>query len=225
MLTMPESLGGKAISDDGLSVKGLLTDSAWKQSCQFISDLFNVDKVAPKGVSASDMLAYFPSGKLAMLIGPDYNIRAYSQLKDLHWDYAPYPYFKNGKPVTPTGSWSLGINKYSKNKQAAMKLIKFLTLTPACVDWFYMDGHLPTNKNTFTAIDNDSKFKEWPFNVFDLLTYESNNTAVPRPMTPGYLEYESILTNAFDDIRNGADIDTTLSNTEDQIDRSLAKYR
>ena len=60
MLTMPESLGGQPIGDDG-TVTGVLTTDAWIQACQFIQDLFNTWNVSPKGVSASDMLAYFVS--------------------------------------------------------------------------------------------------------------------------------------------------------------------
>lgn len=224
MLTMPLSKGGANIGKDGLTVEGILTTDAWISATQFMSDLFNVYKVSPKGVSASDMLAYFPSGKVAMLLGPDYNAKAYSENKDLKWDYAPYPYFAGGKPVTPTGSWHLSINKNSKNKEAAAKLIKFLTLEEYNKDFFEMDGHLPTNRKTMEYIQSSEKYQTWPFDIFDLLVYESANTAVPRPASPGYLEYEQLLTNAFEDIRNGADPRQTLSDAEVRIDRMLQKY-
>jgi len=225
MLTMPESKGGQAIGKDGLTVKGILTTDEWKEACQFIQDVFNKYNVSPKGVSSSDMLAYFPSGKLAMCVGPDYNVNAYSQLEGFNWDYAPYPYFEGGTPVTPSGSWCLGVNKNSDKKEASVKLIKYLTQAPGCIKWFEMDGHLPTNVNTMAFIAENAKYKEWPFDMFTLLNYESANTAVPRPSTPSYLEYESMLTNAFEDIRNGADIDETLANTEARIEKSLQKYQ
>lgn len=224
MLSMPESLGGKPIGDNG-KVTGVLTTEPWIKACQFIQDIFNKYKVSPKGVSASDMLAYFISEKVAMLVGPDYNYLAYNNNVDMKdWDYAPYPYFAEGKPVTPTGSWSLGINKYSANKDAAARFIKFLTLYPVCVDWFQMDGHLPSNKKTIEFVETNPKYDEWPFNIFDLIMYESKNTAVARPLSPGYLEYESMMTTVFEDIRNGADVKTTLSEAEVKIDRALSKY-
>jgi len=225
MLSMPESLGGQAIGKDGLTVQGVLTTEPWIKACTFIQELFNTYNIAPKGVSASDMLAYFPSEKLAMLIGPDYNHLAYSKNADLQWDYAPYPYFKDGKPVTPTGSWSLAVNASSKNKEASVKLIKFLTQAPTCIDWFKLDGHLPSNKKTLEYIATDPKYQEWPYNIMALLKYESENTAVPRPLSAGYSEYESMLTNVFEDVRNGADVKTTLQNAEVTIDRALRKYR
>ena len=223
MLTMPESLGGQPIGDDG-TVTGVLTTEPWLKAGQFIQDLFNTWNVSPKGVSASDMLAYFVSEKVAMLIGPDYNYLSYSQNDELEWDYAPYPYFAEGTPVTPTGSWSLGINSNSQHKDAAAKLIKFLTLNPVCIEWFKMDGHLPANKTTIEYINSEPMYDEWPHNIFDLLQYESANTAVPRPLSAGYLEYENMLTTAFEDIRNGADVKTTLEQVEVRIDRALSRY-
>lgn len=223
MLTMPESLGGKAIGDDG-TVTGVFTTDAWVKACQFIQDMFNKWNVSPKGVSASDMLAYFVSEKVAMLIGPDYNYLSYNNNPDMTWDYAPYPYFEGGTPVTPTGSWSLGINKQSQNKEAALRLIKYLTLNPVCIEWFQMDGHLPSNKNTIEFVENNPQYDEWPYSIFDLLMYESANTAVPRPLSAGYLEYESMLTTTFEDIRNGADVKSTLQDAETRINRALRKY-
>ena len=54
--------------------------------------------------------------------------------------------------------------------------------------------------------------------------YESKNTAIPRPLSAGYLEYESMLTTAFEDIRNGADVKSTLEEAETKINRALKKY-
>ena len=140
------------------------------------------------------------------------------------WDYAPYPYFEDGVPVTPTGSWSLGINRNSQYKDAAARLIRFLTLNPVCIEWFKMDGHLPSNKTTLEYINSNPEYDEWPNTIFDLLQYESQNTAVARPLSPGYLEYENMLTTAFEDIRNGADIQSTLEQAEVRIDRAISRY-
>jgi len=119
----------------------------------------------------------------------------------------------------------LGINKSSKNKDAAAKFIKFLTLYPSCIEWFNLDGHLPANKRTLEYIADNEKFTKWPFDIFTLINYESRNTAIPRPLSPGYLEYESLLTNAFEDIRNGGDVKAILENTEISVDRMLRKYK
>jgi multiple sugar transport system substrate-binding protein len=225
MLPIPLSKGGKAISADGRSVSGLLTTKEWTDAGKFIYDLYNTWKISPKGVDANTINSYFPSGNLAFFVGPDYSMYSYAKNQKLNWDYAPYPYFKGGEPVTPTGSWHLGINKYSKHKDAAMKFIKFMTTPPACIDWFNLDGHLPTARATLDYISTNKKFGAWPYDMFNLLLYESQHTAVPRPSTPGYLEYEEILTAAFEDIRNGKDPASVFSEAESRIERTLRKYR
>lgn len=224
-LPLPLSKGGKAISDDGKSVRGILTSKEWIDAGKFIYDIYNTWKIAPKGVDGNVITSYFASGKLAFYIGQDFSIYSYAANKTLNWDYAPFPYFKGGVPVTPTGSWHLGVNRYSKNKEAAVKLIKFMTTAPAIVDWFNIDGHLPTAKAALKYINSEAKFNSWPFNMFDLLQYESQNTAAARPSTPGYLEYEELLTAAFEDIRNGKDPQTAFGEAESRIERALQKYR
>ena len=60
--------------------------------------------------------------------------------------------------------------------------------------------------------------------VMELAVFETQNTSVPRPSTPGYLEWEMIVYQAFEDIRNGAEPKNTLQRTAAQIDRELRKY-
>jgi hypothetical protein len=47
---------------------------------------------------------------------------------------------------------------------------------------------------------------------------------VPRPVTPGYLEYEQILQNTFDDIRNGANVEEALNLAVERIESEMVKY-
>jgi fructooligosaccharide transport system substrate-binding protein len=61
--------------------------------------------------------------------------------------------------------------------------------------------------------------------LWQVLFYEMENTAVPRPLTPGYLEYELILREAFNSIHFGADPKSTLESASLRIDRELRKYR
>ena len=51
------------------------------------------------------------------------------------------------------------------------------------------------------------------------------NTAVPRPATPGWLEYEDILRGAFREIQGGAAVEQRLKKAARDIDREFAKYR
>lgn len=226
LLPLPQSLGGEAISADGFKTTGIIDSQEWIKAFQFYQDLFNKYKVSPKGISAGETPTYFTSGKLAMMLGVDFYTLKFMEAKDLDWDYAPHPYFASGKAVTSTGSWCLGVNKYSKHKDAAAKFIHYLTTAPACIDWFKLDGHISPNINTLNYIMESPEYNEWPLDVYKkVVIYEVENTAVPRPVTPGYLEYEGILNASFEDIRNGSDVKETLSNAASRIDRMLMKYK
>ena len=54
---------------------------------------------------------------------------------------------------------------------------------------------------------------------------EMENTAVPRPVTPGYSQYELMLREAFNSIHYGADPKKTLEDAAIRIDRELRRYR
>ena len=50
-----------------------------------------------------------------------------------------------------------------------------------------------------------------------IVAYESANTALPRPVSVGYIQFEEVLTKAFADIRNGADAKTRLDQASQQL--------
>jgi hypothetical protein len=54
---------------------------------------------------------------------------------------------------------------------------------------------------------------------------EATVNPVPRPTTVGYLEYEQILSDTFQDIRNGTKPQDALNNAVDRIESEMAKYR
>ena len=51
------------------------------------------------------------------------------------------------------------------------------------------------------------------------------NPRRPRAVTVGFLEYEQILQNIFQDIRNGADVEESLNLAVQRIESEMAKYR
>jgi ABC-type glycerol-3-phosphate transport system substrate-binding protein len=225
LLPFPQSLGAKVISSDGLKTKGIINSPKWIKAFQFYQDLFNKWRVAPKGISSAETVNFFKSGKLAMMLGVDYQAKTIEETSNLDWDYAPCPYFAGGKPITATGSWCMGLNNYSANKAAAVKFMRYLTTAPGCIEWFKADGHLSPNKKTLEYIVSHQDYQKFPLDIMKLANYEAAHTAVPRPVTPGYLEYDQTLTSAFEDIRNGSDVKKTLTNAANKIDQMLLKYR
>jgi len=227
MQPLPESLGGgSGVSPDGLKFTGYLNNEGWTKAMQFYYDLFNTWKISPKGVTPAESPNLFASGKVAIFIGGTWNIPLFMESKNLEWGMAPHPYFDKGKVVTPTGSWHLGINSRSKNVEQAVRFIKFLTSDEIMRDWFKAIGQLVANKVMVDVINKDPQYRKFPYTVYkNIALYELENTAVPRPLTPMYLEMENIVNKAFEDVRNGADPKDTLDRYAAMLDKMAEKYK
>ncbi|WP_233277798.1 sugar ABC transporter substrate-binding protein [Paenibacillus durus] len=223
MLALSDSLGVKMISDDGLTSTGNSNSPGAVKAFQFYSDLFNKDKVSPK-IKKEESLDYFTSGKVAMYLATNQNM---PKIRDsgVNFGVTLHPYFAGQKIATPTGAWNLGVSKYSDKKEAAAKLVEFLTLGEGSKIIFEEGGTLPPQLDLLNAIDSDPKYGEFPNTVIRIAAKESRETAVPRPKTPGYLEWESNMNKAFDDIKNGADPQKALDNAVSVIDNQLKKYQ
>ena len=56
-----------------------------------------------------------------------------------------------------------------------------------------------------------------------LVEYELANTAVGRPRSVGYIQFEEVMTRAFEDIRNGLDVGETLGGAQSELSDALAR--
>jgi len=223
ILPLANSLGGVGISPDGLRATGYINTEPWIEAAQFYQDLFHKYKVSPVWLGPFEAPGLFAAGKLAMILTGPWHIGKFNSVEGLEWIYAPHPYFEKGKPVTPTGSWHLGVSKYSEHKAEAALFVKFITLHEGNLIYYKHDRNLPANKLTLEyAIEEAKEQKNAPIL---LAIYESTHTAVPRPKTPGYLEWATVMAKAFADIRKGLDPKTVLDRAAAEIDRLLIKYR
>jgi len=226
LLPLPQSLGGgSGFSRDGLRVKGYLTNDAWLKAFTFYRDLFNTWNVAPRGTLSEATDEIFASGRCGMFVQGEWALAALKTRK-LNWGTSYFPYFKDGKPATPTGSWHWGVNKYTKHPEQAARLVKFLTTDPRVARGMFMTAaRLPAQKSLFALTDSEITALGFPVDSVHAIFYELQKTAVGRPKSPGYLEWENILTTAIEDIRNGADVKQSLGMAEDRIEALIAKYR
>lgn len=219
---LTESLGGKLLSADGLTGSGYFNGAASLQAATFYGDLFNKYGVSPK-IKPAESPDYFKAGKVAFFVGGPWNVNRFQGAVD--FGIAPHPYFAGGKAVTPTDSIHLGISAYSQHKDAAAKFLRFDTLGKGADIWFAKWQSVPATVSLLQKIQSDAAYEAFPASIFRLAVYELNNTAVPRPVTPGYLEFETIANQAYSDIMNGADPKATLDAAAVQIDSQLQKYK
>ena len=223
---LAEGLGGDAIGDDGLTVDGVINSQAWIDAFTYYSDMFNVHMAAPQDdtIGASDM---FASGKLAMYVAGPWNINRFIRDNvEFSWGVSRHPYFEEGEIVTPTGSWHIGINKNTENRDAAGRLVRWISTGEGAEMWWRIgSGDFPAQKSVLAMFQTDEQFEEAPFSTLRIAADEATIGAVPRPVSPGYLEYEQILQNTFSDIRNGQDVEEALNLAVARIESEMDKYR
>lgn len=222
-----ESAGGGSGIDGSDMLDLDITNDGWQKALTWYADTFQTG-LSPRGVGGFQTSAVFTDQKVAFFVGGPWDVGGFAANATFDWGIAPHPYFEGGSEVTPTGSWSCGINTASKNKEAARAFLEFAALDPA--------GSLATTEATTIIPANteaaaqylptlESLGGEKSAGVADLITYEIENTAVPRPVSVGYVQFESLINKAFADIRNGADVAERLQQAQEQIEDAWSQLR
>jgi multiple sugar transport system substrate-binding protein len=220
VLPLPNSLGGTGIGPDGLTAAGFVNSPEWVVAMQFYQDMYNKYGISPKGPNTDEARELFNAGKVAFTMGDPAVFSRHSQYQDV--GYAPIPYFKNGKPVVGCGSWHAAINAYSNHKQEAAKFLKYITLEQGNDDFLDPQAKIGARIERLERITKENNDLGKFYNV---IYYELKNSAVIRPLTPGYLEWSNYIDVAIEDIRNGADVKNSLDNAAARIDAAMRKYR
>jgi multiple sugar transport system substrate-binding protein len=220
-----DSLAATLVGPDGLTAEGYFNSPGWLKAAQWYADLFNKWKVSPKNVTPDESPNLFSSGKVGIFVGGEWNVGRFKQA-GVDFLVAPIPYFKEGKPASGTGSWHVGITQASQHKAEAAKFIRFLTANEeGATIWFEAHGQSPAMIALWNAISTNPKFRSFPDDAFLLGAYESEHTAVARPLTPGYLQLEDIFASTFEDIRNGVDAKEALDGAAQRLDRFFVQFK
>ena len=100
-----------------------------------------------------------------------------------------------------------------------------VTVGPGADLWWKGINQFPALKRLLHVINTSPAYATFPNNIMRLAAYENVHTAVPRPVTPGYNEYQDIMTTAFNNLRSGQQPAAALQTASASIDRALTKYR
>ena len=224
---LPESLGGGS----GLGGKNNLTpqisNSQWVKAMSWYHDLF-AQGVSPRGVDSYSTFPLFSSGKDAFFVGGPWDIAQAAATKDLNWGMAPMPYFAGGKRVTPNGGWSLGINPASGAKPAALKFLEFASTDPdGNILFAANEANLPANQEAFDKyLPQLSKLGgSRSADAAAITQYDAAHTAVARPVSVGYPQFENLMNKAFSDIINGTSAKSALDDASQKITETLRQYQ
>lgn len=222
MNQLPNSLGGKNIGDDGYTAEGVINDDAWVEAATWYQGLYE-DGVALKGITADDAGDFFRAGKVVFIIDGSWMANSCDTQGMKDYAYAPVPAFEGHEDQvgTPTGSWHFGIPKNAKNKELAAEFIKYMSIGEGNTMWLENNGDVPSTKAGVEALIDSEDASEY----MKIAAYESANTAVPRALTPGYTEYDTIIQNTWEDIKNGSDVKESLDNAVKKIDKAMEKWK
>ncbi|MEP4246905.1 ABC transporter substrate-binding protein [Tateyamaria sp.] len=219
-LIMPQSNGATLIGEDGVTASGYVNSPEFIEAINAYSALYS-DGIAPAGMyDYSLALELFLTGKVGMFAGVVSDAVTAGKRDGLDLTVAPLPYFEGGTPVTPTGSWHLGVNPRSANPEKAAAFVQALAQPEFVSAYFGARANPPVLKSAWESLGDQLEGELWT-----LARYEINNTAVPRPSIGGWLEYDSILRSALREIQGGADVTERLNAAAAEMDRELLKYK
>jgi multiple sugar transport system substrate-binding protein len=220
---LAESLGGgPGLKGDGL-LEADVTNDAWVKAFDWYASIFK-DGISPRGIPAEQTGPLFAEGKTAFFAGGPWNAATFNDA-GINYGVAPYPMFEGGKPASSTGSWSTGISPFSKNQAAAKKFIAYMTTDPAGA-WEASSNNIPVEKDAFQKyLTSVRKASPTGTDLAKIIELELGESAVSRPTTAAFVDFESIMNKAFADIRNGEDPKQRLASASDELDSALAKYK
>ncbi len=222
LLPLGQSLGGVALSTDGFKATGFIDGPAFVEAYTWMQRLYTDWKVSPQGQFDPNLpLEMFGTGRAALFAAGTFSVSTLeTRFKDLDFGAAPLPYFEKGKPVTPTGAWHFAINPRTRNQAQALTFLKEFMSDELHAQWFKARPYPPVLKSIW-----EREAATFDTEMWKIVRHELDNTAVPRPATPGFREYEDLVRVALRDIQTGADVKTTLTAAAQKIDREMQKYR
>lgn len=221
ILALPQSMGGVAIGPDSLTTTGFIDSPAFVRALTWYQEMYTRHRVSPPNVFDVNLAQeLFGTGRAAMFLAGPWNMEIMGNRPNLDFGVVPHPSFAGGRPVTPTGAWHVGLNPRSRNREAAEAFIRAFH-DPAMVE---LQARQRPNPPVMPEVwDRMGPAYDTP--GWRIVRHEVENTAVPRPATPGWREYEDILRVALREITNGAEVAARLQRAARDIDREMQKYR
>lgn len=131
--------------------------------------------------------------------------------------FLPAPDFGNGSKIG-AASWQFGISAASEHPVGASAFIEFALQDKYLADFSNGIGLIPATKTAAALTEHYAE--GGAMSAFFAL---SEQQALIRPATPGYVVQAKVFEKALADIANGADVADTLDAAVDEIDADIEK--
>lgn len=223
LLALGNSLGADAIADDGVTIEGVLNTEPWIKAMQFYQDTFIAENITPIGTTDDEMKELFYAGKVAFYVANSIRAKA----ANFNIGGLLHPYFADGQVAIPTGSWYLGINKATKNLDCAVDFLSWCVAGEGAEKWMRINNQTPARKDLLENIVNGKYegFDTWPLSAVRIGVNENlNGNGYPRPVSPGFLEFDTEMTKMFKDLRAGVDVTEALNQTAATLQSAFEQY-
>lgn len=213
-----QSFGGDIIDRETYATaEGALNGDAAVEFGEWWQSLFERDLVPGTSQDPADRDNGFIDGKYA--ISWNGNWAAKNILDEFGDDtlFLPAPDFGNG-PVIGAASWQFGVSASSAHPEGAAAFIEFALQDQYLADFSNGIGLIPPTPSSAEMTEN---YKEGGAMAvfYDL----SEQQAMLRPVTPGYVVAAKVFEKALADIANGADVVDTLDAAVDEIDSDIER--
>ncbi len=218
-----ESAGaGSGLAGDDMLTPTVATPN-WVSAAKWYGDLFE-SGVSPRGIPVDQMGDQFGQGNIAFFVAGAWQLSTFEK-GGVNFGVAPFPYFKDGKAVTPTDSWGIGVSPHSKHLDMAKEFAAYLTIDPVGSTEVYPIA-TPPQKLALEKLNAEFiAAGGWKKDLADITTFEISNTAVSRPRSIGYVDFETIMNKAFSDIRNGQDPQKVLAAADAELQTAFARLK
>lgn len=223
---LPVSAGGGIGATGDGNLTPAVNNDGWVKAMEYYGSLY-ADKVSTRGVTSEQTNSTFMGGKTAYMVQGNWMVTMLADAK-FNWGAALNPVWDGGQPATPTGSWSVAMNPFSQNKEAAAIFMRWLAIDGEGGYAKYRNyAELPANLKGLDAYLKSAAFtkSEGGKQSAEVVDFESKNTAVARVSTVGYIEFEDIIGRAFSDIANGTDAKQALDSAQTQIEAAWKQYK
>lgn len=208
-----QSFGGDLINRSSYeTAEGVLNGPEAVAAMEMVQGWFEDGYVNPEPAGDTD----FTDGTAALSwvghwVAPDYIKAVGDDLLLL-----PMPDFGNG-PKTGMGSWNWGITSSCPNPDAAWTVLEFILEPEQILIMTDANGAVPARSS---AIADSELYAEGGLLRLFVQQLESD-VAMVRPITPAYPTITEAFQEAFDNIKDGADVQDELDAAVDKIDQDL----
>ena len=190
---------------------GELNSDAAIAALKHVQNWIQDDRVDPNLDDAA-----FTSGRVALSWAGHWEYSRYKQAWQDDLVVLPLPDFGHGSG-TGQGSWNWGITSKCLNPESAAEFIRFLLQTDQVLAMSNANGAVP---GTRSAVQHSSTYGE----KGDLQLFADQliqGVAFPRPGTPAYPVITTEFQQAFQQIRNGANVKQALDKAAKTIDQDI----